>query len=147
MGIEDRHNTTSQHWFTCLALLHNCCCQLFLSAQSGGESPIHIAAKYGTIRALELIWEWCDVFGKEGEKGGKFEPFVEPDEVSLSILYKRRKFVVEALLLSLFSAERLDSPPPCSSHQPRQGCGVAVGYGKKGPDQVECRCYIGGVFI
>ena len=54
----------------------------FLSTQSGGESPVHIAAKCGSVPALELIWEWCDVFGTEGENGGKFELFKEPDEVS-----------------------------------------------------------------
>ena len=60
----------------------------FLSPQSDGESPVHIAAKYGTIPALELIWEWCNVFGTEGEHGGKFEPFKQPDEVSfVKMLY------------------------------------------------------------
>ena len=63
----------------------------FLSTQSGGESPVHIAAKCGTIPALELIWEWCDVFGTEGENGGKFELFKEPDEVSfMKMLYGKR---------------------------------------------------------
>ena len=57
------------------------CCQLFLSAQSGGESPVHIAAKYGSVRVLELIWEWCDVFRKDVPGKGKFELFVVSDEV------------------------------------------------------------------
>ena len=70
----------------------SCFISLFLppfpSTQAGGESPVHIAAKYGTVPALELIWEWCDVFGTEGENGGKFEPFKEPDEVSfIKMLY------------------------------------------------------------
>ena len=61
------------------------------STQSGGRSPVHIAAKCGTIPALELIWEWCDVFGTEGENGGKFELFKEPDEVSfMKMLYRKR---------------------------------------------------------
>ena len=85
-GVHSNANITTLVHMSCL--VHNCYCQPFLSTQSGGESPVHIAAKCGTIRALELIWEWCDVFGKEGEKGGKFGPFTEPDEVSFSMLYE-----------------------------------------------------------
>ena len=73
----------------------SCFVSLFLppfpSTQSGGESPVHIAAACGTKPALELIWDWCNVFGTEGENGGKFELFKEPDEVSfIKMLYGKR---------------------------------------------------------
>ena len=76
---------------TCLASYVSLLLPPLLSTQSGGRSPVHIAAKCGTIPALELIWEWCNVFRTEGENGGKFELFKEPDEVSfIKMLYGER---------------------------------------------------------
>ena len=77
---------------TCLASYVSLLLPPLLSTQSGGGSPVHIAARCGIIPALELIWEWCDVFGTEGENGGKFELFKEPDEVSFmkNALWKKK---------------------------------------------------------
>ena len=115
----------------------------FLSTQSGGESPVHIAAKWGTDSALELIWEWCDVFGTEGENGGKFEPFKEPDEVSfMKCFMEKETSLVEYSLLLFLSAERLDSASPRSGYQPKHRCRVAVG--ERTPDKAECGCTFRG---
>ena len=46
--------------------------------QSGKMSPIHIAAKHGSVEVLELMWTWCGVMREDH----LYQPFEEQDGVS-----------------------------------------------------------------
>ena len=42
-------------------------------------SPIHIAAKHGSVEVLELMWTWCGVMREDH----LYQPFGEQDGVSV----------------------------------------------------------------